>query len=652
MIRGPRRFVAAALLLCTAFLFSALTPRLRAQADDNNSTIDKPEYGVPHLECSFFGPQRDRFLRGDQELRQLDVGRSSSALTEQVVNAIGAGRPAPGRSRSGDLRDTTYNNYIDTGIFTALHQLGIPPADLATDQEFLRRVTLDLTGRIPTAQEVTQFLGDPRPNKRQLWIEQLLATPQWADRWAMFFGDLYKNTLSTPQVNRFQPGRDAFHYYILDSLRANKSYKDMASEVITGSGSTFEAGQANFTLGGRTTGGPVQDTYDTQAVMVSTVFLGMGHMDCILCHDGRGHLGSLTLWGSQAKRVDAWSMAAFFARTDMAQASGTENVRPWIITDSTSPSRNYQLNTRSGNRPTRAPVSGKNFAAPAFVLSGAKPKDGDNWRNSLATMVVSDFQFARATVNYIWREFMTLPLVDPPDQFDPLRLDPNNPPPGPWTLQPTNPALLNALAQNFIHNNYNLKALMRDITNSRAYQLSARYDGTWDPLWEKYYARHLVRRLTAEEAHDATALSSGVPGGYVLAGFREPVVNFAMQLPDVVGVPGGTGGQFLDSFLRGNRDDVARRGDLTTQQPLTLMNSQFVYSRTRNVAGTLVNKVVKLPNDQIIDQLFLNVLSRYPTPDERSKATGRLNLAANPHANNVEDLAWSLYNKVDFIFNY
>ncbi len=623
-------------LLATGIFLVAACPG--ASADD--------EYGTPHPECTYFGPQRERFLRS--ELGLPGEGRSLSALTEQVVGALPPSGVRPTRSRTDPNRDTRQGNYIDQYIFAALRRWGVAPADPAGDAEFLRRVSLDLAGRLPNGQTVAEFVADPSPDKRARVIDQILQTPEWADRWAMFFGELYRNTITTAQLNRLQPARDQYHYYLLDSLRANKPYHQMARELISAGGSTWETGQANFSLSGRTTGGPPQDTYDTQAVDVSSMLLGISHLDCILCHDGAGHLDTLSMWGAAAKRADAWGMAAFFARTNLTQPGG--GGRPWMVVDEP-PNGRYDLNTNSGNRPVRRAVAGPSFVAPQYLFGrGGGPEPGENWRAALARLVTGDFQFARATVNYIWREFLVVGLVEPPDQFDPLRLDPANPPPAPWTLQPSNPYLLDALARRFILNNYDLQALMRDIANSRAYQLSSRYNGSWNPEWEKLYARKLVRRLRAEEIHDAVVTSSLVGGGYSIPGFRQPRIDFAMQLPDVVGVPGGAGGQLLDSFLRGNRQDDDRRSDLTIQQALSLMNGPFVDPRTRNQNGTFLFRVFPLPNDQLVDELYLNILSRYPTRAEREVAIREL--AAGNRTAQAEDLVWSLYNKVDFLFNY
>ncbi len=632
-------------IVVTTFLGAVLlwTGRQARAADEDD---EKPELGVPHAECTMFGEQRERIGR-----TLLTPAGSFSALTEDVVAALPPVGSLPGRSRSGSLRETLSGTYIDNHIFTALKRQGIPPAPPATDAEFLRRVTLDLTGRIPLAQDVVMFLTDPRPSavKRAEWIDTLLETPEWADKWAMFFGDLYRNTINTQHLNRYQEARDAYHYYILDSLRMNKRYDEMASELISGSGNTWEVGQANFTLTGRTTGGPVQDTYDTQGVNVASMFLGMAHMDCITCHDGAGHLDSLSLWGTQAKRPEALGLAAFFARTDLTIPAGN-TARPWSVTDVTA-NRNYNLNTTTGNRPARRAINGVNFVAPRYPFGGGTPRGGEAWRQALARLVTADFQFARATVNRIWKELMVIGLVEPADQFDPARLDANNPPPAPWTLQPSHPQLLDALARRFIENQFDLKALMRDIANSQAYQLSSRYDGTWNPAWERSYARKLVRRLGAEEIHDAVVLSSGLMPGYVINGFREPRINFAMQLPDVVNLPGdGNARTFLDSFVRGNRDDVERRSELTILQALHLMNNAFVFNRTRNVTGTLLNRIINEPNDSLVELLYLHVLSRFPTDAERARALREL--SAGNRASKAEDLMWSLFNKVDFIFNY
>ena len=289
---------------------------------------------------------------------------------------------------------------------------------------------------------------------------------------------------------------------------------------------------------------------------------------------------------------------------------------------------------------------------------------------ALARFVTNDFQFSRATVNFIWAELFNMGIVDPPDTFDLARLDPYNPPPAPWTLQPSNPALLDGLARDFIASGYDLKALMREIANSRTYQLSSRYNGTWSDAWEPLFARKLVRRLTAEEIFDAMSQSSNVftattvsqnnitigPNG---VGDTTPFY-YTMQFPDT-DTTGGTGtnsvGTFLDDFLRGNRRDVFRANDGSAIQALDLMNSPLMMNRlTATGTGStasLMAQNITLANATLVDNFFMAVLSRHPTSTELSGAMANIPTASGTARNTeVKNLLWTLYNKVDFIFNY
>jgi hypothetical protein len=292
-----------------------------------------------------------------------------------------------------------------------------------------------------------------------------------------------------------------------------------------------------------------------------------------------------------------------------------------------------------------------------YIFNNSKPNSGENYRVALARMITADPQFARAAVNYIWAQFFGRGMVDPPDQFDPARLDPDNPPDAPWTLQPSNPRLLNAMAKRFADTGFDLKTLMRDIVNSNAYQLTSEYNGQWNIAWEPLFARKFVRRLWGEEIHDAVVQSSGVMPSYKVTGFSDigfPNIAFAMQLPDTVNVPGGTATTFLDNFFRGNRDDQPRRADGSILQALGLMNDNFIMTRI-DPGGANANQLLaqnlRKPNDQLINALYLGVLSRYPS-DAEMKAAQAIVTAAGSQAAGGTSLVWSLYNKVDFVFNY
>jgi hypothetical protein len=555
---------------------------------------------------------------------------------------------------------------IDSYLFADMQGQGVTPAGLTTDWEFIRRVTLDLTGRIPVPSRVLAFVADKTPNKRSALIEELLASPQWVDKWTMYYGDLFQNTdvRASTSLRRFPTGRNAFYKYIHDSLAADKPYNQMATEIITATGNnSYTKGQLNWILNGYITGGPQQDITDSMATNVSTVFLGVSHMNCLLCHNGRGHLDQLSLWGSQTTRYQAWNFASFMSHTTFQRVNYDPNNRNnyyWAVTDNVN--HDYQLGTTTGNRPARAPspscAAGKPcYVAPMYIFNGSTPNAGQNYRQALAGMVTSDMQFSRASVNYIWAQFFGRGIVDPPDQFYPMRLDPDNPPDAPWTLQPSNARMLNALAQRFVDTGYDLKMLMRDITNSQAYQLASEYNGQWDVSWEPLFARKFVRRLWGEEMHDAVVQSSGIMPSYKVTGFSDlgfGNVAYAMQLPDVVNTPGGTVTPLLDSFFRGNRDDQPRRTDGSILQALALMNDPFMMTRIDpggKTGNQLLLQNLRQPNDQLVNALFLGVLSRYPTDAEMKQALAIVQ-AGGSQASGAVNLLWSLYNKVDFMFNY
>src|SRR5262245_12942574 len=428
-------------------------------------------------------------------------------------------------------------NFIDDSIFGRMATAGIQSAPLASDMEFLRRVTLDLTGRIPTGADVVRFVNDPNPSKRDLKVDSLIGSPEFVDKWTMFLGDLYKNNASNNNVTRTVNGRDTFYLYLKDAVSTNKPYDQLARDLISASGDSFAQGQVNWPVGNTIAMGPAQDTYDGHAVNLASMFLGINVADCLLCHDGARHLEQVNLWGAKLKRANMWGLSAYFARTRMQRqvVTTTPQVAKYVVGDAAA--GEYQLNTTSGNRVARQPINGVAVIAPSYpfamgTVSPAGIQPGETRRQALARQVTSDIQFSRAIVNYVWEKFMVQAFVSPSNTFDVARLDPNNPPPAPWTLQPTNPELLQILAEWFQANHHDLRALMSLIAKSNAYQLSSTYPGTWDIRYVPYYARRYVRRLDAEEVHDAIAKATGIPGNYTIQGSALPPVQWAMQFPD------------------------------------------------------------------------------------------------------------------------
>jgi len=557
---------------------------------------------------------------------------------------------------------------IDAYIFADLNTNGIQPAPRTTDWEFIRRVSLDLTGQIPSPDRALSFVADSSADKRAKLVDELLASQAWIDKWTMFLGDLLRNSVYKPSSNvmRDASTRNQFYLWIRDGLAHDKAYTHMAREILSApTGNNTDNPTLNWWIGGYVPNAPAQDNVDQMTANVFDTFLGVAHVNCLLCHDGRGHLTGLSLWGQSTTRYQAWQLASYVSRSSAVQIKSGF----WLMQENAAGySTDYALNTLTGNRPPRQPGPDCDpkqpcaTVAPVYIFNGDTPKPGEDYRAALARHVTGDFQFARASVNYIWAELFGRGIVDPPNLFDPARLDPDNTPPDPWTLQPSNAWLLNSLAQHFVKGSYNFKTLMREIANSDTYQLASRYDGTWSVEWESSFARKLPRRLWSEELHDAILKSSGSAPLYVAAGL-DGDHTWAVQFPEPAMYPAAMplndtpARNFLDTFTRGNRDDQPRKSDGSIIQALALMNSPFMEQHLQ-IDGTAPNQLIaanwQKSDKDLINALFLATLSRYPSAAEMSKAAALL-AAAGPDAARlaaVQDLAWSLYNKMDFIFNY
>jgi hypothetical protein len=619
-----------------------------------------------HAECALF-TEKGASMRRQASLDGTRAGYRQSNLTVQVTGLLsGPNRIIPGGSRTDIYQQYDQLGPIDSQIFKAMADAGVTPAPRTNDYEFIRRVTLDLTGRVPTGEAVTAFVASPDPAKRAQLIDALIATPEFTDKWTMFFGDLFKNTTRNTQVVRYAEGRNAFYAWIKDAVATNKSYDKMATELIAvDSANSWEDGAANWLVGSFVTGSPRggQDIYDQQAADVAETFLGNAHMNCILCHDGRRHLDTLSVWGKQATRLESYGLSAFFAKTAMQRRNVSQQPLRyyWSITDNPR-TPDYPLNTTTGNRPERRPIGAITNVTPQYPFTGEKPVSGEDYRSALARMLVKDIQFSRTIVNYMWKAFFGRGIVEPANQFDPMRLDPSSPPPDGWTVQPTHPQLLDELARDFQQHNYDLRWLIKSIATSETYQLSSRYSATWKPDYEKFFARKFVRRLWGEEILDSIVQISNIPNRMTLVRDDPNPLFWAMQLPEPA-LPGGGVGSFLDSFMRGNRDSEDRRSDGSVPQTLNLMNDTLVMSRTRaggtGAAASFARQLLtRYPqaamNQQLIADMFLTVLSRPATEAEVSAAMAALAAGTtnNLRQQKVEDLLWALFNKVDFVFNY
>jgi hypothetical protein len=315
----------------------------------------------------------------------------------------------------------------------------------------------------------------------------------------------------------------------------------------------------------------------------------------------------------------------------------------------------YDLNTTYGNRPNRTKIGTVVNLTPSYRATGAAPKD-TNWRAAFAQNLVNDPLFSINLANRLWKQMFNLGLIDPVDTIDPARLDAANPPPDPWTLQPTHPVLLGKLAKAFADGGYQLRPFLRLLVQSTAYQLSSGYEGDWSPDYIPLYARHYPRRIEGEEVHDAIAKATAILGSYSMQ-YMDGTMAWAMQLPEPLEPRKNEGNAnvFMSTFFRGNRDNQQRSQAGSIQQQLYLMNDQFVTNRVKVAASPKLKAMTAIAKDSdLIDEVFLTFLSRYPTDYERSKALpflAKANTAAL-RSTAVEDLAWVCINKVDFLFSY
>jgi uncharacterized protein DUF1549/uncharacterized protein DUF1553 len=525
-------------------------------------------------------------------------------------------------------------NFIDTEIFGKMKLARIAPAHLSSDTEFLRRVTIDLTGRIPTPAEVQAFLADTNADKRDRVIDTLLASDDFNDRWTLWFGDLVQNIYTASDVGQgVLDGRSPYFHWIRDSIAAHKPYDAMVRELLTSSGDQMVNPASNYFVRLSQENGPPQDTFDNVATQAGTQFLGMPMM-CVSCHDGVGHLELLNKGMSHVKRRQLWGMAAFFSRINVAfQRQGAGG--SYVVTES--PDGEYVLNTTTGNKTARLPLPGASDVVEPQYLDGGKAADGENRRAAYARLLTADPQFARAAVNYFWKELFGLGIVEPVNNFD-LASD----------TQATHPALLDELAASFAQNGFDLRALLRLMVQSNAYQLAGRYDGTWNETWTPYFARHYPRRMLAEVVLDALNAATGrkLNRNVVLHG----LVTRAVATPDPLALVnnGYPEGPFLADFGEGDRDSNARSADPSLLQVLEMLNDRQILDGlgAKTLVASLIAK--NTPPADMVDQLYVAALSRHPTAAESAAAVAYLQ--GGPIAERAPDLQFVLLNKLEFLF--
>jgi uncharacterized protein DUF1553/uncharacterized protein DUF1549 len=589
-----------------------------------------------------------------------------SAQTQQLPPDHPAVGAPDGRSAASDLTERlrpssaspasipiARKNLIDEFIFGKMEKAGVPHAGLSSDEEFFRRIHIDLTGRLPQDEPLRAFLASRDPDKRDKLIDQLTTSRPYETKWTYFFNDIYK-----PAPGRIgNTAKNVFYLWVRDNIHLDRPYNEVVYEMLTSNAtSNWYIGPASYVARWVITAVACEDevhedTSDELAVHAAKDFLGVD-ISCASCHDGARHLEKINLYLSQRKREEIWKMAAFFGRTNVLRRTEVSTAQDEYSIDDNGPG--YDPSARSV---IRVPRRGKpGLLEPVYMFTGATPDPAKHPRPEFARLLTSDPQFARATVNLLWAEMFGVGIVEPVFSFDLARLDPKNPPPAPWGLQPSHPELLEALAQYFRDNNYSIRSVLKLIAKSNAYQLSSQFPGEWKESYAPYFARKFVRRLKAEEVYDSLVGATNVFYDVPIRG-TDIKVRYAAEAysPDefVRNVNDPILKEihfFLESFGQTNRQSSERSNDGAITQAVQLMNSPLVHRQIKASEGSYLAGLLKqeIPDEEKIVRLYERFLIRRPMPTEVTDAKD----IVKGGAAGWEDLQWLLVNRVEFVHNF
>ncbi|MCX7700282.1 MAG: DUF1549 and DUF1553 domain-containing protein, partial [Gemmataceae bacterium] len=473
-------------------------------------------------------------------------------------------------------------------------------------------VYLDVIGTLPTSEEVRRFLADPRADKRERWIDDLLRRPEFASYWALWWADL----LRVEEKSLDRKGVAVFHDWLRRQIAAGRPLNEMVRELLLGRGSTYEHGPANYY---RALRDPA-----SRAEAAAQVFLGV-RLQCARCHNH-----PFDRWTMD----DYYGLAAFFARVqyhivenrrgdnlDKHEFVGEQIVWQDRVGEVRDPRTNQQV-------PPRLPGSARSANANEDRLAV--------WADWVTS--ADNPYFARVQANRVWARLMGRGLVDPVDDFR-------------VTNPPSHPALLDELAADFVASGFDLRSLVRRIVTSSAYQLGDEPNDT-NADDEMNFSRALPRRLPAEVVLDAIAQALDVPVKHA----GQPLGRRAIELPGVTADPSGnrisTTERFMRTFGKPQRlltCECERRDDISIPQALQMLNGEVVNRLLRAPENRLTRLLARHSDvPTIIEELWLATLSRLPSPPERVAAESHLR-SAEDRRSALEDLAWALLNTKEFL---
>jgi hypothetical protein len=496
----------------------------------------------------------------------------------------------------------TPNNFIDEFVLAKLKKLNIRPSTLTTDDAFMRRVYLDTVGRLPTPDEVKAFLADTNPEKRTRLVDMLLDTPEWVNLRTLKLADMLR--IHPRQLgNAFvgETGATLFHEWVHDAVAENRSYDTFVRELITARGSTSLHGPPNYYRIERQPAGRAETT--------AQVFLGI-RLSCARCHKH-----PFDQWTTD----DYWNFAAFNGKI---RIQGGELYNEQVI--SYNPNGRVINQSVEGNR--------GEVALPTFLGGESLSPDyqGDILQ-VLADWMTSSTNpyFAKATVNRIWSHYFGRGIVDPVDDMR-------------ATTPPSVEGLLEALADAFVQNGFDTKHIIKLILNSRTYQLSAEPNETNqldDRFFSRFYPRPMMAQVLLDVLNDVT--ETGEKYG------RYPMGTRSVELPLPVS------SRFLSLYGRSSREflgDLDPKLEPTLTQALHMINSGYIHKKLRNSGGILTRLIkAKSDNRELIAELYLSTLSRFPTDDELETAEAYI-VESPKRRGGSEDLLWALISSRAFIF--
>lgn len=549
---------------------------------------------------------------------------------------------------------TARNNAIDAAVFAKLADLHLTPSPLCDDATFMRRVSLDVIGTLPTTAEVRSFLADGSANKRELLVDSLLERPEFVDFWALQLGDLLLNRKERDHDVRGTKGVRAMHQWLRRNLTENANWRSIATEVLTATGDCDTNPAVGFYI---VTVGEQEAEKSEVADAVAQAFLGT-RIGCAKCHNHP--LEKYT-------QDDYYHFVSYFTRVAMnrqkPELGGTQLVvgtrhflnlqneldkqrseLQQIPGDDQDASRRQEIEKRIAdlqrqieehlNGPVTAhqPRTNERLAPRPLDRSDTVIAPGEDPRQALSRWMTdpANEHFSGAMVNRLWKHFLGVGLVEPVDD---LRA----------TNPPSNQPLWELLNREFVQSDFDLRHMMRLIVNSRTYQLAA--DTNENNVRDTtFYSHFYPRRLQAEVLLDAICMTTGQSESF--AGY--PVGVRAISIPD-----SGVDSYFLSLFGRSERTTACaceRKTDITLPQLLHLQNSDDLVQKIKSTGGALSQWVAETSDDsELLDTVFLTLLGRLPSTSQRDELLRWM--ATEDRLEVMQDLVWALLNSKEFAFN-